>query len=113
MQELTNHLEKHRTEVDQSIQKLWDEINQRLTQQKESVDQASTQERTEFNRELSQVNTKLIVLENRVLDLPTSAVVIEPRNNSNSPNNASPSTGQQSIGINGPVQSNESRTCSV
>ena len=112
VQELTNHLEKHRTEVDQSIQKLGDEINQRLTQQKESVDQASTQERTEFNRELSQVTAKLIALENRVLDLPTSAVVIEPRNNSNSPNNASPSTGKQSIGINGPVQSNESRTCS-
>ena len=44
--------------------------------------------------------------------MPTSAVVIEPRNNSNNPNNASPSTGQQGISVNDPVQSSESRTCS-
>jgi hypothetical protein len=112
VQELANHFEEHRTEVDNSIQKLGDEIRQKLTQQKENLDQVTIQEKTAFSRELSQVNAKLVALENRVLDLPTTAVVIEPYNNNNNQNHGSPSTGQQSDSVNNHVQSGESRTCS-
>jgi hypothetical protein len=112
VQELATHFEEHRSEVDHSIQKLGNEINQKLTQQKENIDQVSSQEKTAFNRELSQVNEKLVALENRMSDLPTAVVIEPPNNNSIHQNNNSPSAGQHNYCVTNHIPFGENRTCS-
>jgi hypothetical protein len=115
VEELANQIEVHRSEVDSTINKLGQDIDNRFSRQKETIEQASMQEKSAFDIKIEQVKAKIVALENKVMELPRSAVVAEPRavnNNEGSPSAVNTSDQTRGDGSGSSVLADGNRTCS-
>jgi hypothetical protein len=106
-------MDEGQEKLSSAISTLSKEVNDRFTQQKESTDNAISQEKSVLEDKFGEIQAKFVALENKISEMPRTAVVVEPQATSDTtqPPSAVDQIDQRAGGYRNLGQVDEDRPC--